>query len=162
MESRPQADADKGIGNSGTLGVPRPHRPLHLHPGYVLVVVLGGIPGALARYTLGLALPAPGGWPLPTLVINLAGAFILGLLLEGLAQRGPDRGGRRILRLLAGTGFIGAFTTYSTFAVESDHLVAAGRPLDALSYVAATVLGGVIASVLGIWLASARRPRGGR
>jgi CrcB protein len=125
----------------------------------VLVVILGGIPGALARYWLGGVVPAPGGWPLPTLVINLSGAFALGILLEALARRGPDRGGLRVLRLLLGTGFMGAFTTYSTFAVDADRLFAAGRIAEALGYLAATVLGGAAASALGIWAAAYHHSR---
>ena len=78
----PPGDADEG-----TLGEVRAHRPVHLHPGFVLVVVAGGIAGALARYGLSTVLPSPGGWPLPTLVINLAGAFLLGGLLEALVRR---------------------------------------------------------------------------
>ncbi|HEY1158104.1 MAG TPA: hypothetical protein VGE95_17685, partial [Arthrobacter sp.] len=66
--------------DAGTLGDVRAHRPVHLHPGYVLVVIAGGVFGALARYGLSMLLPAPGGWPLPTLVINLAGALLLGAL----------------------------------------------------------------------------------
>ncbi|KHL03891.1 hypothetical protein LK10_08255 [Sinomonas humi] len=134
---------------------------MHLDPRYILLVAVGGIPGALARYGLGLALPAPGGWPLPTLVINLVGAFILGLLLEALARRGPDHGPRRTLRLLVGTGFCGAFTTYSTFAVESVRLFTAGRLADGVLYDAATLLGGLVASFLGIWVAASRSTRRG-
>ncbi|MEA5455408.1 fluoride efflux transporter CrcB [Sinomonas sp. JGH33] len=148
--------------DEGTLGARAAHRPLHLNPRYVLIVVGGGIAGALCRYWLGITLPAPGDWPLPTLVINLAGAFVLGILLEALARRGPDEGGLRVLRLLIGTGFIGAFTTYSTFAVESVKLFAAGRGLEGLGYVAATVLGGILASALGIWAAAYRHARSAR
>lgn len=142
-----------------TLGEVRPHRPVHLHPGFVLIVVAGGILGALARYWLSSALPSPAGWPLPTLCINLAGAFALGVLLEGLARRGPDAGRLRVVRLLAGTGFMGAFTTYSTMAVEASHLFSAGRGTDALVYLAATLLGGALASIAGIRLAAGHHTR---
>ena len=135
----------------------RSRRPLHLHPGFLLLVVAGGIAGTLARYGLGFILPAPGGWPLPTLVINLAGAFLLGLLLEALIRRGPDAGRLRVMRLLLGTGVMGAFTTYSTLALESNGLLAAGRSLDALAYVGASLMGGFLATFAGIRLASARQ-----
>jgi CrcB protein len=140
--------------DAGTLGAARAHRPVHLHPGFVLVVIAGGVLGALARYGLGTILPAPGGWPLPTLIINLAGAFLLGALLEGLVRRGPDAGRLRVIRLLVGTGFMGAFTTYSTLAVETNTLFGAGRTTDALLYVAATLIGGAIATVAGIRIAA--------
>ena len=150
------ADTDPDAGN---LGKVRAHRPVHLHPGYVLVVIAGGVFGALARYGLSMLLPAPGGWPLPTLVINLAGALLLGALLEALVRRGPDTGTRRIIRLLAGTGFMGAFTTYSTLALETNSLLDAGRVADGLLYLAATLIGGAAATVAGIWLAAGHHAR---
>lgn len=145
--------------DAGTLGEVRAHRPVHLHPGYVLVVIAGGVFGALARYGLGTVLPAPGGWPVPTLVINVAGAFLLGGLLEALVRRGSDAGARRIIRLLAGTGFMGAFTTYSTLALETNTLLDAGRVTDGLLYLAATLIGGAAATVAGIWLAAGHHAR---
>jgi CrcB protein len=155
--ARPDVDPD-----AGTLGIRRPHRPLHLDPRYILIVVLGGIPGALVRWWMGAALPAPGGWPLPILVINLVGAFALGILLEALARRGPDHGRLRVARLLAGTGFMGAFTTYSTFAVDAVKLLGAGHTLPALGYLAATVLGGAAVSGAGIWAAAYHHARSAR
>jgi CrcB protein len=143
----------------GTLGVARARRPVHLHPGFVLVVVTGGMFGALARYGLSSILPSPGGWPLPTLIINMAGAFLLGFLLEALVRRGPDAGRLRMVRLLAGTGFMGAFTTYSTLALETNALLGAGRLTDALGYVAATLLGGALATLAGIRAAAGHHTR---
>ncbi|HKU01906.1 MAG TPA: CrcB family protein [Arthrobacter sp.] len=145
--------------DQGTLGGVRVHRPVHLHPGFVLVVIVGGIVGALARYGVSSVLPAPGGWPLPTLVINLAGAFLLGALLEALVRRGPDAGRLRLVRLLVGTGFLGAFTTYSTLAVEATTLFSAGRSADTVLYVGASVVAGALATVAGIRLAAAHHGR---
>lgn len=142
-----------------TLGAPRAHRPAHLHPGFVLVVITGGTAGALARYGLSTILPSPGGWPLPTLIINVAGAFLLGALLEALIRRGPDAGRLQVIRLLAGTGFLGAFTTYSTLALETNILLGAGRTADALIYVAVTLLGGAAATVSGIRAAAGHHSR---
>nr|WP_254679075.1 CrcB family protein [Arthrobacter sp. 24S4-2] len=132
---------------------------MHLHPGLVLVVITGGVFGAVARYGLSTVLPSPGGWPLPTLIINLAGAFFLGVLLEALVRRGPDAGRLRMVRLLAGTGFMGAFTTYSTLALETNTLLGAGRTTDALAYMAATLIGGAAATVAGIRVASGQHSR---
>ncbi|MGO4227450.1 CrcB family protein [Arthrobacter sp. YAF34] len=151
-----QASADT---DAGTLGAARAPRPVHLHPGFVLVVVTGGVFGALARYGLSRVLPAPAGWPAPTLIINLTGAFLLGFLLEALVRRGPDAGRLRVVRLLAGTGFMGAFTTYSTLALETNTLLGAGRTTDALIYVAATLVGGAIATVAGIRAAAGHHTR---
>jgi CrcB protein len=152
-----QATADDT--DAGTLGAAHAPRPVHLHPGFVLVVITGGVFGALARYGLSTVLPAPDGWPLPTLIINLTGAFLLGILLEALVRRGPDAGRLRVIRLLAGTGFMGAFTTYSTLALETNALLGAGRTTDALIYVAATLLGGAIATVAGIRAAAGHHTR---
>ncbi|MFJ3957226.1 fluoride efflux transporter CrcB [Arthrobacter sp. NPDC090010] len=127
--------------------------PLHLDPRALAWVFGGGVLGALTRYLVSLAVPAPGGWPLATVLINVVGAFLLGLLLEALVRRGPDVGWARRFRLLGGTGFLGAFTTYSTFAVDAVHLLSAGRAVEALGYVAATLLLGGAATALGIWIA---------
>ena len=165
MRERGTPDAATSAGphhsDEGTLGPARAHRPLHLRPGLVLLVIAGGTAGALARYGLSTALPAPDGWPLPTLVINLAGAFLLGLLLEALVRRGPDAGRLRMIRLLAGTGFMGAFTTYSTLALETTTLLGTGRAADALVYVAATLIGGAAATVAGIRAAAGAHARSG-
>ncbi|MCG2620914.1 CrcB family protein [Arthrobacter sp. I2-34] len=134
-------------------------RPVHLRPASILLVVLGGMFGTLARYGVALVLPAPGGWPLPTLAVNLAGAFALGLLLESLLRAGADDGGRRAVRLAAGTGFLGGFTTYSTFALELNELVSTGSSWTAIVYAALTVGVGFLASLAGIW-AGSRWPRG--
>ncbi|MCZ2403585.1 CrcB family protein [Paenarthrobacter sp. Z7-10] len=126
-------------------------RAVHLKMRYVLLVAAGGVGGALSRYGLGLVLPEPSGWPLSTLLINLTGALALGALLEGLSRRGRDAGGLRVVRLLLGTGFLGAFTTYSTLALDAVHLVQAGRIGPAVLYLAASLLGGAVATSLGIW-----------
>lgn len=143
-------DSDPADTDAVTVAGARTRPPVHLNPGFVLVVITGGTVGALARYWLSTVLPAPGGWPLPTLVINLVGAFLLGVLLEALVRRGPDAGRLRVIRLLAGTGFMGAFTTYSAFALETNALLETGRTADAADYVAATLLGGALATLAGI------------
>ncbi|MCT9869468.1 fluoride efflux transporter FluC [Paenarthrobacter aurescens] len=127
-------------------------RPVHFHWRFIGLVAAGGVLGALARYGLGLVIPAPGAWPLPTLIINLTGALALGALLEGLSRRGPDVGSRRVLRLALGTGFLGAYTTYSTLALDAVHLFAAGAAPAAAGYLLASLLGGAAATTAGIWL----------
>jgi CrcB protein len=127
-------------------------RPVHLHWRFIGIVAAGGVLGALARYGLGVVIPAPGAWPLPTLVINLTGALALGALLEGLSRSGPDVGSRRVLRLALGTGFLGAYTTYSTLALDAVHLFVAGAAPAAAGYLLASLLGGAAATTAGIWL----------
>lgn len=122
---------------------------------------LGGMAGTLARSGLAEIVPTPAGLPLGILLINLTGAFSLGVLLEALARSGPDEGRRRALRLLAGTGFLGGFTTYSALAVDSALLLGAGRGPEALAYLGGSVLVGLAATAAGIRAGgSLRRPSG--
>ncbi|WP_258069905.1 CrcB family protein [Arthrobacter sp. SX1312] len=138
---------------------PRGEAPPHLRPGYLGLVFLGGMGGTLARFGLSEVLPTPAGLPVGIFLINIAGAFALGLLLEALARRGPDAGRRRGLRLLLGTGFLGGFTTYSALAVDSALLVGGGRVAAGLGYLAVSVLVGLGATVLGIAAGSLVRRR---
>jgi CrcB protein len=112
------------------------------------LVAGGGAAGALARYGLTKAFPVdPGHFPTTTLGINLAGAFLLGALLEALARRGlPEHW----LRILVGVGVLGAFTTFSTLTDEIALLVRAGDTGMAAAYLAASLAGGLAAVVLGL------------
>lgn len=125
-------------------------RPAHFQPLFVLPVFCGGVLGTLARYGLSVTIPDPDGWPLSTLLVNLTGAFLLGLLLEALVRRGPDKGRFRLIRLSAGTGFMGAFTTYSTLALESVQLGMDQACLGTALYLTLSLFGGVVASAIGI------------
>jgi CrcB protein len=125
--------------------------PLGLKPAAAALVMLGGGLGAAGRDAIGQALPAAShGFPEGTLMVNLAGAFILGVLLEALVRSGEDVGWRRRARLLGGTGFCGGFTTYSTLAVETLQLARHGVWSTAVLYVVVSVLGGLLAAVAGI------------
>lgn len=117
-----------------------------------LLVFVGGVAGSLARWSLTQLLPARDGLPVATLVANLAGAFCLGLLLEALTRSGTGTGSRRRLRLLFGTGFLGAFTTYSALVVETVTLLDQGRGSLALGYLAGSVLAGVVCAWAGLLL----------
>ncbi|MDQ2758363.1 MAG: CrcB family protein [Actinomycetota bacterium] len=136
-------------------GQPLSHRH-HLGTGVVLVL-LGGVLGTLLRYGVESLLPPRDGFPWGTLTANVTGAFALGALLETLAQRGPEsRVGRRI-RLVVGTGVLGGYTTYSTYAVEADRLLAGGEGFLTAAYVGLTLLAGLGAAAAGVWLAAGRR-----
>jgi len=116
----------------------------------------GGFLGALARYELGLAWPtAAGHFPWTTFSINVSGAFVLGLtltlLLEGV-------GSTRYVRPFFCVGVLGAWTTMSTLAVESDLLVKDGHATTALVYILATLVVGVSATWVGVALARAIDP----
>ena len=125
-------------------------RAVHLRWSNLGLVAIGGAVGTAIREAWALRWPTPTeGFPLTILVINVVGAFALGLLLELLARRGVDGGRRRAVRLLIGTGVLGGFTTYSTFATDSASL--AGTAIGvAFADVAATLILGIAASTAGI------------
>lgn len=124
----------------------------------VILVFAGGFCGTLARYLLSAPLLAlaqrilPGGasFPYDILAINLTGALALGLLY-GLVERGaaisPD------VRLTLGTGFLGAYTTFSSFVVGGDKLVASGNPNAGTLYLLGSIVLGVGAAHAGYLLA---------
>jgi len=125
--------------------------PVHAQPLLVGLVAIGGGLGTAARYWVSLAFPTTTGrWPVGTFLVNMVGAFVLGALLEGLARRGPDARRRQQARLLIGTGFCGALTTFSTLAVESDLLVRSHDSGLALAYAAGSLAGGLLVTALGI------------
>lgn len=119
-----------------------------------LLVCAGGILGTLARYAVSLVLEDQAGWPIATLSVNIFGAFALGVLLERLASRAPESSRGRDLRLFAGTGFLGSFTTYSSLAVEAERLLAGGSYGTSLGYLGVSVTGGLVAGVAGVLFAS--------
>ena len=134
--------------------------PPHFAPSLLLIVFLGGCAGAYARYWVSTELlPTADGWPSATLVVNLLGAFLLGLLLEGLVRLGDDSGVRRLIRLTVGTGFMGAFTTYSSFASDVYALMRHETLALAAIYASTTIIGGLALSAFGIWAASSHHKR---
>lgn len=134
--------------------------PLALRFDAVAVVALGGLIGTGCRYAISRVAPTrTGSWPWGTFLANVVGAILLGVLLELLARAGADRGWRQRARLLLGTGFCGALTTYSTLAVEVDLLIRAHDAGLAAAYLAGSVVAGVLATVVGIAVASAHGRR---
>lgn len=116
-----------------------------------LAVGAGGFVGSVCRYLIGLLPMKPeSGFPLHTLLINLAGAFILGAL-TALGAKNPALSPR--LMLMLRVGVCGGFTTFSTFAYESSSLMAGGKTALALCYVALSVVLGVLAAAAGSALA---------
>ena len=111
------------------------------------VVALGGLLGASARYGVGLLLPHMAGtFPLGTLLINVVGGFLIGVLIDAVAER-------PLLRPVAITGILGGFTTFSTYTVDIEQLLAAGRLATAGAYPVGTLVGALAATWLGLALA---------
>ncbi len=125
-----------------------PRRPRRADPRVLVAIAVGAMGGATARYELARWISVPtGGFPWPTFWTNVSGAFVLGALLVVLIERYPPA---RFARAFAGTGFLGAYTTFSTFSVETDVLVKDGHLVTAAAYVVASLAVGLAAAWLGI------------
>ena len=127
----------------------------------VPAVALGGALGGAARFGVDLLLPT-GAAELPqaTLAVNVIGSFLLALLLVLVLEVWPPT---RHVRPFLAVGFLGSFTTFSTWMVEFDQMLADGADLLAVTYLAVSLLAGLAAAVLGLLLgrwAAARRSRG--
>ena len=117
-------------------------------PDVLLAIALGGALGASARYGVAQLVVSPAGhFPWATFWTNISGSAVLGCVLALLVERFPPG---RYLRPFVATGFLGAYTTFSTFMVESDLLVRDGRMVLALTYCVASLLAGLVAMVVGL------------
>ena len=106
-----------------------------------LVVAFGGGIGACLRYLIGLIpLKEPFVFPVKTLVINLLGCFVIGLVAS-LALKNSSLSSKLVL--FVKTGLCGGFTTFSTFALETETLIKTGQSGLAVLYVALSVVAGV-------------------
>ncbi len=108
----------------------------------IAAIAVGGALGTLARYLFEVHHPvADGRFPWVTLVVNLSGSLAIGFLIP-LTERASDRA--PMLRPFLVIGLLGGWTTYSTVAVEATLLLRHGAPGICLSYLAATVAGGLV------------------
>ncbi|KOV64236.1 chromosome condensation protein CrcB [Streptomyces sp. MMG1121] len=117
------------------------------------MVIAGALVGAPLRYLADRSVQArhDSVFPWGTLVVNVVGCLVLGLLTGAAAAgaAGPH------LQLLLGTGLCGALTTYSTFSYETLRLTEAGSGLYAAVNVVTSVAAGLAAAFAGVWLAGA-------
>jgi CrcB protein len=116
---------------------------------YLMVLVGGGV-GALARYVLGVEIAARvgGRFPLGTMVINVTGSFLIGLLMTLLTERFQPHPNWRLLLVV---GVLGGYTTFSTFEYETFRAVQDGGKWIGLLNVAGSVVLGYIA----VWIGAA-------
>jgi CrcB protein len=113
----------------------------------IILVGIAGMAGVLARY--GISTPFHGdALPWATVAINVAGSFLLGVLVS--SHTFSDE-----VRTVVGVGFLGGFTTFSTFTVQAFLDVEAGEPLKALTYVTASLVLGLAAAAAGYYLGRA-------
>lgn len=118
-----------------------------MSPVTLLLVALGGAAGAVARFLVGrwsqtLSLAQ---FPAGTFLVNVAGSFLIGMVFVMITERGQLHPDWRYVLIV---GFLGAFTTFSTFSLETVALLERGQWGMALGYILATVM----SCVLGCWL----------
>lgn len=108
-----------------------------------LFVGIGGFIGSVCRYLIGLIpVSSSNGFPVKTLVINVAGAFAIGLIAAAVTKNAAID--QRLILLLK-TGICGGFTTFSTFALEVTDLIRAGSFITAAAYIALSIVLGTAA-----------------
>ncbi|MFJ5016924.1 fluoride efflux transporter FluC [Streptomyces griseoluteus] len=124
----------------------------------VAVVAAGGAIGATARYAASLLWPvANPGFPWTTLLVNVTGCAVIGVFMVLISEVWTAH---RLVRPFFGTGVLGGFTTFSTYAVEIERLVNAGEARTALAYLAATLFAAL--GSVGLAVALTRRVRARR
>ncbi|WP_396221926.1 fluoride efflux transporter CrcB [Gemmatimonas sp.] len=113
----------------------------------LLAVAAGGATGSVARYVLGtLLLRVGSGFPVSTLLINVSGSFLIGLLARLFDA--PDQ--NQVLRAALTVGICGGFTTFSTFSAETVTLLQQGKAGRAALYVTVSLVLGVLATFAGL------------
>jgi CrcB protein len=118
------------------------------------MIAIGGAAGALARYQLAAMVQAriPVGFPLGTFVVNITGCLVMGVAMTLLTERlvvHPN------WRFLIPIGFIGAYTTFSTFELETFSAITEGSWMIGLGNIAASVIAGYAALWIGVVAARA-------
>lgn len=115
-------------------------------------VGLGGALGACCRYSMSLLLADPDkNFPLATLSVNVIGALVAGFVVTAFFSRGLTPGA---LQLFVVVGFLGGFTTFSAFSVESLRLLQTGDISTAIANVLFNVIGSLLAVMLGAFVAA--------
>ncbi|HEY8674213.1 MAG TPA: fluoride efflux transporter CrcB [Candidatus Dormibacteraeota bacterium] len=127
-----------------------------------LAIAVGGALGAVARYAVSTAWPhAPNGIPWATFAVNVAGCFLIGVLMVLLTEIAGQP--HHLIRPFLGVGILGGFTTFSTYTVDVQHLLANGHPQLALLYLFGTLGAALVAVQFGIFAARLlAQPRRGR
>jgi CrcB protein len=149
----PSDPGEPSIGRRRSLSRRRQSRA---RPDVLVVIAIGGMLGATARFKLAEALPtAAGHFPWATFWTNLSGSFVLGFLLIVLLERFPPT---RYLRPFLATGILGAYTTMSTFPVETALLFKDGHAATGVLYALSSIVAGVSLAYAGI-VAARRTPQ---
>ena len=120
---------------------------------YLLFIALGGATGAVSRYLLSNWVHAlwEGKWPVGTLLVNMLGSFAIGVVFVLIERQVMHQDWRSVLMV----GFLGAFTTFSTFSLESITLFESGHTAHALGYMTVSAVSCVLVAGLSIQLTRA-------
>ena len=115
----------------------------------LLQVALGGALGASARYLTGTTVTRllGHGFPAGTMVVNVVGSFLMGVLVVILAKKGGQAAAPFLM-----TGLLGGFTTFSAFSLDAVTLFERGQSAAAIGYILGSVLISIAALVAGLWL----------
>lgn len=118
----------------------------------ILLVAIGGALGSIARYLMASSIQTATGWefPIGTVLVNILGCFLIGILYVLIVAR-PDP--RNDLRALLMVGVMGGFTTFSSFSLETVTLAMNGNYTGATLNVVISVAACLVGTVLGIALA---------
>ena len=120
----------------------------------LVLIAAGGAAGAVARYLVDVAVLERfgGAFPLGILLVNLSGAFVVGILAALIIDRGVLPAD---LRAPLVVGFLGAYTTFSTLMLDSWRLIEAGLPAIGLVNLVGSIVLGLVAVVGGLWIGRA-------
>ena len=122
---------------------PGPARHGHVDGAMLATIAAGGATSAAARYLIGATWPTPAGaFPASTLAVNLLGCALIGVLMVLITEVWSRQ---RLIRPFLGTGVLGGFTTFSTYTVDIQQLVAGAHVDTALLYLSLTPIGALLA-----------------
>jgi fluoride exporter len=124
----------------------------------ILLVGTGSFIGGICRYLLSFLIQSKttSGFPYGTLVVNLAGCLLIGILYGVFEKTDVSTG----WRLFMVTGILGGFTTFSAFSLETFHLLKSGHAVSGLLYILLSIAGGIGLTFLGAWIIRTTIPAG--
>lgn len=121
--------------------------PVHHRVDVLGAIAVGGALGAEARYGLGVVVVhAPGGWPWSTLIVNVSGSLLIGVLMAIITELPRPH---RLIRPFLGVGVLGGYTTFSTYSVEVLAMLQSGHASTAIAYLVTAPLLALAAVAVG-------------